>query len=66
MSLAEDIEAMVVNAPGLTESEIAMRLYGPDAYQQLVNSTCRRLVARGRIRREGAGNRDPFRYHIVR
>jgi hypothetical protein len=41
-------------------------IFGRDnAYQQRVNSTCRRLVAEGKIVRKGNGGAsDPFTYHL--
>lgn len=65
MALAEDIEALVRKSPGLTEAEIAGKIYGAGAYQQKVNSTCRRLVKNGHIHRRGRGYQsDPYRYHL--
>ena len=64
MALSDDIEALVAQHPGLTEAQIAERIYGPDGYQQKVNSKCRRLLKQGRVRRVGQGYRtDPFTYH---
>ena len=64
MALADDIEALVAMRPGLTEAQIAEHLYGADGYQQKVNSTCRRLVRQGRVRRDGQGYQsDPYTYH---
>lgn len=64
MSVTDDIEALVAKRPGLTEAEIAIELFGPDAYQQQVNSGCRRLERQGRVVRHGRGGRgDPFTYH---
>lgn len=64
--LLDDIELLVARRPGLTEAQIAHALFGPDAYQQRVNSTCRRLMRNGKVRREGKGYQaDPFRYFVV-
>ncbi len=64
MTLADNIEALVAVQPGLTEAQIAVRIYGAEGYPQMVNSRCRRLLREGRIRREGQGYRtDPFTYH---
>ena len=64
MALSDDIESLVRRRPHLTEAELASELF-TDAYQQRVNSACRRLVSEGRLRRVGRGGRgDPFRYTI--
>jgi hypothetical protein len=41
-------------------------IFGRDnAYQQRVNSTCRRLIAEGKLVRHGRGGQgDPFTYHL--
>ncbi len=63
MTVADDIEALVARRPGLTEAELANSLFGGEGYQQRVNSTCRRLVRKGRLQRRGTGGpADPFRY----
>lgn len=62
MTMADRIEDLVRHRPGLTEAQIADELFS-NAYQQRVNSTCRRLVRETRLRREGRGGvGDPFRY----
>ena len=67
MTLAEKIAALVAVQPGLSEAQIAQRIYGAEGYPQMVNSKCRRLLQEGRIRREGQGYRtDPFTYHPPR
>lgn len=64
MALADDIEDLIKRRPGLTEAGIADELFA-NPYQQRVNSTCRRMVREGRIRREGKGGpADPYRYTI--
>jgi len=55
MALADNILSLVITTPGLTEAEIAARLFGRKAYQQRVNSTCRRLIRESRIERRGTG-----------
>lgn len=63
MTIADDILLLVTARPGLTEAQIAGRLFGRDGYQQRVNSTCRRLVREYRIERRGNGGPgDPFTY----
>jgi hypothetical protein len=65
MTVAQDIEALVAKRPGLTEAEIARELFGGEAYQQRVNSTCRRLIREGRLQRSGNGGvADPFTYKL--
>ena len=64
MALIDDLEALIAKTPGLTEAELAEVIFGPDAYQQRVNSTCRRLLKEGRVERRGQGYSDPYRYHI--
>ncbi len=64
MPLAENIELLVRRRPGLTEVELARELFGNRAYQQRVNSTCRRLIRQGRVIRLGDGGPgSPFTYH---
>lgn len=64
MTVADDILDLVHRKPGLTEAELAQALFGGSAYQQRVNSTCRRLVKAKAVQRSGLGGRsDPFRYH---
>jgi hypothetical protein len=66
MTVADDILDEVKRKSGLTEADIAALLFGRRAgYQQRVNSTCRRLLAEGRIQRQGKGGAaDPFTYRI--
>lgn len=65
MTVADDIESLIRRKPGLSEIEIAEALFGASAYQQRVNSTCRRLIAEGRIARSGDGGiAEPFRYRV--
>jgi hypothetical protein len=66
MTVADDILHEVRRKAGRTEDELAALIFGRDnAYQQRVNSTCRRLVAEGKIVRKGEGGAsDPFKYHL--
>jgi hypothetical protein len=50
----DNVAAFVTQNPGLTETEIAIRLYGSFGYQQRVNAACRKLLQR-------AGSRDAAR-----
>ena len=51
---------------GLTELQLAKKLYGRDAVQQNVNADCRLLVKKGLVERRGAGGRgDPFTYYLA-
>ncbi len=64
MALADDILDLVGHRPGLTEMQIADELFS-NPYQQRVNSTCRRLIVEGALRRQGRGGKaDPYRYTI--
>jgi len=66
MTVADDILYEVARKGGRTEEELASLIFGRDnAYQQRVNSTCRRLVSEGKIVRCGRGGpSDPFKYHL--
>lgn len=64
MTVADRIQDLVARRPGLTEAQIAEKLFGASGYQQRVNSTCRRLVRQGRLERRGNGYQaDPYTYH---
>jgi hypothetical protein len=66
MTVADDILSEVRRKAGLTEAELAALIFGRSkAYQQRVNSTCRRLVDEGQLVRRGKGGMaDPFTYHF--
>jgi hypothetical protein len=66
MALEDDIMYEVRRKAGRTESELAALIFGRNnAYQQRVNSTCRRLVAERKVVRKGKGGAsDPFKYHL--
>lgn len=65
MALADDILELVARRSHLTEAEIANDLFGESAYQQRVNSTCRRLIKQGKLQRYGRGGAtDPFTYTL--
>jgi hypothetical protein len=66
MTVADDIIQEVRRKSGRTEDELAALIFGRDnAYQQRVNSTCRRLIAEGKLVRKGAGGQnDPYTYHL--
>lgn len=66
MTVADDILAEVRRRSGLTEAEIAALIFRrKNAYQQRVNSTCRRLVAEGKLERQGKGGwGNEFTYHL--
>ncbi len=67
MALADDIEELVRQRPGLTEAQLADELFEGNGYQQRVNSTCRRLIKQGRVERRGKGYQaEPFTYHVGR
>ena len=66
-TVAERIIAQVGRRAGQTESDLSESLFGDDAYQQRVNSTCRRLVGEDILERRGRGGSvDPYRYHLVK
>jgi hypothetical protein len=66
MTMADEIENIVRRTLGLTEEGLARFLHGRSGYQQQVNSTCRRLVAEGRVVRDGKGGpADPFTYRLA-
>ena len=66
-TVEERIKERVAERPGLTEEELAHAIFGMEGYQQRVNSTCRRLIARGEIERHGDGGpSEPFTYHLSR
>ena len=63
MALADEIEALITQSPGLTEAEIAAALFGDAGYPARVSNPCLRLIKSRRIERSGRGGRtDPFRY----
>jgi len=63
MAVADEIEALVIRNPGLTEAEIAIALFGEAGYPARVARACMNLLKRRRIERSGRGGRiDPFRY----
>jgi hypothetical protein len=66
MTVIERVFAEIVRKAGHTELELAALLFGRDnAYQQRVNSACRRLVADHRVVRRGKGGLlDPFTYSL--
>jgi hypothetical protein len=62
--LIDLVERIIRQKPGLTASEIASALYGPNGYHQRVAAECRMLVYIGRIERRGSGGpREPYTYH---
>jgi hypothetical protein len=66
MTVADNIMQEVRRKSGRTEDELAALIFGRDnAYQQRGNSTCRRLIAQGKLVRHGRGRQgDPFTYHL--
>jgi hypothetical protein len=64
-NLADRIVALVKDNPGLTEAELAAKLFPGHDYQQRVNSTCRRLIKGGKVVRQGqGGSTNPFQYYL--
>ncbi|MCP9626072.1 hypothetical protein NML43_03095 [Rhodopseudomonas palustris] len=66
MAIEDDILHEVRRKAGRTEDELAALIFGREnAYQQRVNSTCRRLVQEGKVIRKGKGGAsDPYTYHL--
>ena len=64
--LQQRILSEIGKSPGLTEREIAERIFGSDGYQQQVNPDCRRLFEKGLVERRGLGGpSDPYRYYLT-
>lgn len=65
--LIEDVERLIEEAPGLTATALAQRLFGYDGYHSRVSAEIRALVHVGRVERRGTGGPGhPFTYHPVR
>lgn len=66
MTVADDIMHEVRLKAGRTEYELAALIFGRNnAYQQRVNSSCRKLVEEGKVIRKGNGGAsDPYTYHL--
>jgi hypothetical protein len=63
MTVKSQVFNLIVSRSGLTEAEIAERLFGNAGYQQRVNPVCRELVREYRVERLGTGGPgEPFRY----
>jgi hypothetical protein len=63
MALADEIEELVRRQPGLADLDLVRMLHDRAGSQQQIKSTCRRLVAEGRIERQGRGGwQKPFTY----
>jgi hypothetical protein len=63
MAVLDDVEALVIRCPGLTETEIAVALFGATGSAARVARACMNLLKSRRIERCGRGGRiDPFRY----
>lgn len=67
MTVAQQIIRIIREKPGLTERQIAERLFGEDGSIQRVNPTCRKLLTMGWVVRQGRGwAADPFTYHLAK
>jgi hypothetical protein len=64
--LLDDVERLIREAPGLTATALAHRLFGHDGYHSRVSAECRALVHVRRVeRRGGGGPGDPFTYYPI-
>jgi hypothetical protein len=62
--LADEIEKLVRSTPGLTDMDLALALHERARSRHRIISSCRRLVAEGRIERQGrGGSQSPFTYY---
>ena len=62
--LADEIEKLVRSTPGITDMDLAHALHECARSRHQINSICRRLVAEGRIERQGRGGwQTPFTYY---
>lgn len=65
-TISDKVLALVRRHPGLTEIQLAEKLYGRQGYQQQVNAACRYLVNERLVKREGIGGAiDPYRYYVI-
>jgi len=63
MAVVDDVEAPVIRRPGLTETEIAVALFGATGSPAQVARACMSLLKGRRIERCGRGGRiNQFRY----
>lgn len=64
-SAKAELLSYIRKRPGMTEVELAAKMFGPGTAQPRVNPICRALVAEGRVVREGRGGHgDPFTYYV--
>jgi hypothetical protein len=64
--LADDVEKVICQNPGLTAREIAHILFGIDGYHDRVGNTCHALAETGRVERRGRGGPgEPFTYQVL-
>jgi hypothetical protein len=59
-TIAQAIEVIVCHRPGITEMNLARAIFGPEAYQQRVNSDCTWMTNAGYILRDDSTG--PARY----
>jgi len=59
-TVEQKIVEVVSRIPGLSQTQIAREIYGPDGYQQQVNQHLSVLVGRGLIKKEGDSR---FKYY---
>jgi len=64
--LIEDVERLIREAPELTATALARRLFGNEGYHARVSAECRALAHVQRVERRGRGGpADPFTYYPV-
>jgi hypothetical protein len=64
--LADEIEKLVRSTPGITDMALARALHERAGSRSRIVSICRRLVAEGRLERQGRGGwREPFTFYPV-
>jgi len=64
--LLDDVERIIREEPGLTATQIARLLLGPNGYAERINGACQVLLLSGRIEGRGRGGPgNPFTYYPI-